>query len=311
MNKIIAILLLTITTALGQEQEEIVTNASLGFSKDVLQVRVTDSVEREVTEYKFNNDGYLIEERKTGEIFTLIRTFRYDGNKITERTHTFKNTYRDHYEKEIFVYEDDRIVSAKHIINSLDKTTGNYKDKAVQTFTYKNGRLKSARKEYSGGRTEEENYFYNPGDSLFKTRLIVDDSFEDGSILEKEYKNSNRAIIDSYSEGEKVPHGREIRTYNDEGKLINLSSYFEIKKVVEYKWFYENDYLSKLQEYEMEFLIGETIYNQFGHEIKYTKRGNTISFDYEYNDRNDPIVKKSHNALGNVYNTWRYEYVYR
>lgn len=108
-----------------------------------------------------------------------------------------------------------------------------------------------------------------------------------------------------------MPHGREIRTYNDKGKLINLSSYYETKKVEEYKWFYENDQLSKLQEYEMEFLIGETTYNQFGHEIKYTKRGDAISFDYEYNDMNDPIVKKVHDDLGNVYNTWRYEYVYR
>lgn len=157
MNKIIAILLLTITTALGQEQEEIETNTSLGFSKDVLQVMVTDSALSETIQYKFDSNGYLIEESKAGENFSLRKTFRYEGNKIIERTKTFKNAYSDHYEKETFVYDGDRLVGAKHVINSLDENTGDYKDKAVQTFTYENGKLKTVKKVYSGGRKEEKN----------------------------------------------------------------------------------------------------------------------------------------------------------
>lgn len=311
MNKIIAILLLTITTAFGQEQDKIITNTSLGFSRDVLQVRETDSVDNKTTLYKFNNEGYLIEETSGNEVFTLKRTYQYKDNKIIERTKTFKNAYTDHYENETFVYDGDKIMSAKHTVNSLDENTGDYKDKAVQSFTYEGEKLKSVKKVYSGGRKAEENYFYTPGDTLFRTRLIIDDSFEDGNILNKEYKNGNRVVIDSYNEGENVPYGREIRIYNDDGKLINQGMYSEGEKWNEYKYVYENGVLLKAQFYEMGDLRQEFFNDRYGHLIKNIQSGITTLFRYEYNEKNDPLVMRSYSESGELYNVRSYEYVYR
>lgn len=307
------LLLLSISIKVTAQVDElrIQTNIELGFSKDVLQVKITDSIEGEITVYRFDSDGHLIEDYTDNEMYDLKKTFRYEGNKLVERTKIFKNSYSDYYENEAFVYDGDRIVSAKHTIKSLDENTGDYKDKAVKSFTYENGRLQSAKKVYSGGRKEEEKYFYTFGDSLYKTKLIVDKNFEDGSVFYKEYKNGNRVVVDSYKENESMPYRREIRIYNDDGKLINESLYSDGKKWSEFKYTYENGFLSKSQVYEMGNLREESTYDKFGNNV-YIDSNGILPYSYEYNDRNDPVSRKFHDHSGlKITNIRRYEYVYR
>jgi hypothetical protein len=277
------------------------TTADFKFSKNVKSVKEIDS-SGNIISYKFNKDGYLIEENHTGKRYSIERKWNYQEKRLISTIDKFNNKYESTASAVQYYYQGNRLEEVK--IFSIDTEGIEYN--RHEDYVYSNDSLKKIVR-ITNDRIETEEFLYNNISGPRRTKHTKTDELE---ILEEEFKIKDTIWLYRYhTQSDSTTAYKSYYIYNNHNKVLEYVDYYPLGIFQSEKYTYQNDKLYSFNIFYADGGTKEYFLNSYEDVEKVVDYAGTMAYKYEYNKFGD-IIENRMFFNGELKNIKRYEIQY-